>query len=196
LGQVIYRRSLKKEHEHTLDAQQEARLEIMDEHLDEIGFGEEVMDTSTDLVEIASSARVLRFSDAAVVNDTQSSVDTPKEFVPVQEGSHLDNVGLEGTLSDYSASLCSVPAVSQAILVSEAPITAASVGPTAALVAQSVTAPQPTPVEVYVRVRPLNTEERGRGETSTITVLDERTLITTAPQVRSIVFFKSFVRKQ
>jgi hypothetical protein len=45
--------------------------------------------------------------------------------------------------------------------------------------------PQHQPVEVYVRVRPLNAEERHRGEASTIAVADERTLLTTAPVVRA-----------
>ncbi len=46
-----------------------------------------------------------------------------------------------------------------------------------------------TPIEVYARVRPLNTEERGRGASgvSTLRIADERTVITTAPPV-SVIF--------
>ena len=42
-----------------------------------------------------------------------------------------------------------------------------------------------TPIEVYARVRPLNTEERARGASgvSTLRIADERTVITTAPPV-------------
>ena len=38
-------------------------------------------------------------------------------------------------------------------------------------------------VEVYVRVRPLSTDERTRGEASTLTVTDDKTLLTSAPVV-------------
>ena len=52
-----------------------------------------------------------------------------------------------------------------------------------------------TPIEVYARVRPLNSEERGRGASgvSTLRIEDDRTVITTAPPV-SLFFPRCCVR--
>jgi hypothetical protein len=165
-------------------------------------------------LDIAESARVLRFSDVtnppSLLTDMvegegvpSSSADSPP-LDALCAGSEAPGVGvvdaLTGTLPPPMAPAAfAPPAFPHATLASSSTgpphlhqQVEAAPPPPPSLLSTTITAasnlPQPTPVEVYVRVRPLNTEERGRGEPSTITVVDDRTLISSAPTVRSYFF--------
>ena len=144
----------------------------------------DAMNTShneNELVDIALSARVLRFSDASVTLEPPPStaVSLPEE----QQGIPLGNIQMgEFDLDTSTPSLAfSGDSISQVTLPPGAPVMSVVSAPPLPTAGTSLA--QTTPVEVYVRVRPLNGEERGRAETSTITVDDDRTLITTAPAV-------------
>lgn len=165
-------------------------------------------------LDIAESARVLRFSDVNTTIAQTDGVEGEDSAIPSSDSPPLDTLCAAAASEAPGVGVVDAPTGPLPPPVAAPPAFAPAGFPHAALASSTVlhqqqqqqlaeaapppppptllsttitatsNLPQPTPVEVYVRVRPLNTEERGRGEPSTITVVDDRTLISTAPTVR------------